>query len=149
LQTENNQLDPATVAEALRQVLQGEDFHDPKQTTARIRLQAAMAQHVDAPYSIATNAMHTVFWNRIWLAKLRGIKKPAMIEDWRVPSAAEWPEIRLGLVETVEEAYVIASAHPFEHSMKNDTAACKTLLAIAVHTAYHLGQITLLKSLSK
>jgi hypothetical protein len=149
LQTENTHLDAATVAEALRQVLQGEDFHGPKQATARIRLQSAMSQHSDAPYSIATNAMHAVYWNRIWLAKLRGIKKPAMIEDWRVPSAAEWPEIRLGLVETVEEAYEIASAHPFEHSMKNDTLACKTLLAIAVHTSYHLGQISLLKDISK
>lgn len=149
MQSASTHLDPSTVAEALRQVLQGDDFFGPKEATAKVRLHAATAQHAEAPYSIATNAMHTLYWNRIWLAKLRGIKNPAMAEDWRVPSAAEWPEIRLGLTETVEEAHKIASAHPFEHSMKNDTEACRTLLAIAVHTAYHLGQIELLKSFSK
>ena len=33
--------------------------------------------------------------------------------------------------------------------MKTDEAACKNLLAIAVHTAYHLGQITLLKRIAR
>lgn len=149
MRPEATKLDPGTVAEALRQVLQGEDFSGPRQATSRVRLQAATAHHEDAPYSIATNALHTVFWNRIWLARIKGLKSTGVGEDWRVPSAGEWPEIRQALVGTVEEAYALATAHPFKHSMKSDHDACSTLLAIAVHTAYHLGQISLLKELSK
>ena len=66
-----------------------------------------------------------------------------------MPEPGEWKRIRKELVETTEEAYKIANAEPFTHQMKSHDIACKTLLAIAVHTAYHLGQLTLLKKLEK
>ncbi|MEO7454047.1 MAG: hypothetical protein ABIV13_04720, partial [Fimbriimonadales bacterium] len=74
---------------------------------------------------------------------------PDMKKDWRVPNPEEWERIRKELTATVEEAYAIATAKPFKHKMKSDEAACRTLLAIAVHTAYHLGQISLLKRMAR
>jgi len=39
----------------------------------------------------------------------------------------------------------IAASEPFEHRMKSDAEAIHMLVQIAVHGAYHLGQINLLK----
>ena len=142
-------MDAQTAAEALRQVIEGEDFSGPVSLTHGISEQKANSVDAEWPYSIATNAEHAVFWNRIWLARLEGTKRPDMLKDWRTPAPNEWPRIRRDLVETLERAHEIASAQPFEHAMKSDSAACKTLLAMAVHTAYHLGQINLLKRMSR
>lgn len=142
-------MDSATVAEALRQVMEGDDFYGPKPTVSRVTADNAVKTPATFPYSIATNALHTVFWNRIWLARLQGKKRPNILEDWRVPDAEEWSLIRQDLVKTVEDAHKIASSKPFVHAMKSDEAACKTLLAIAVHTAYHLGQINLIKRVAR
>jgi hypothetical protein len=142
-------MDPKTVAEALRQVMRGEDFYGPKAAVSRVRQETANATLPNCPYTIATNAEHALFWNKIWLARLNNTKRPNMLKDWRVPEPDEWDRIRRELVESVEEAYRIASSKPFKHSMKTDEAACKNLLAIAVHTAYHLGQITLLKRIAR
>jgi uncharacterized damage-inducible protein DinB len=142
-------MDPATVAEALRQVLEGEDFYGPRPATSRVKQETANLDLPLSPYSIATNAEHTVFWNKIWLARLNDTKRPDMKKDWRVPEPEEWDRIRKELATTVEEAHKIASSRPFKHKMKSDEAACKTLLAIAVHTAYHLGQISILKRMAR
>jgi hypothetical protein len=142
-------MDPKTVAEALRQVLDGADFYGPKSATLRVTDEVAERELPNSPYSIATNTEHTVFWNRIWLARLKDEKRPDMKMDWRVPDKSEWGHIKRELTETVQEAHKIASAKPFRHAMKSDEAACKTLLAIAVHTAYHLGQISLLKRMDR
>ena len=142
-------MDPQTVAETLRQVLDGEDFYGPGPATSRVKSETANLRPDASPYSIATNAEHAVFWNKIWLARLNDTRRPDMKKDWRVPEAGEWDRIRKELRETVEEAHKIASSKPFRHKMKNDEAACKTLIAIAVHTAYHLGQIALLKRIAR
>jgi hypothetical protein len=142
-------MDPGTVAEALRQVLEGDDFAGPRAMTRGVSETTAARQNEDAPYSILINAEHALFWNRIWLARLEGSKRPNMLEDWRTPAPQEWKRIRTELTESVERAFRIASAKPFMHGMKSEDAACRTLLAIAVHTAYHLGQINLLKRIAR
>jgi hypothetical protein len=142
-------MDPKTVAEALRQVLEGEDFYGPKPMVSRVTQDTANLEIEGCPYTIATNAEHALFWNKIWLARLKNTKRPDMKKDWRVPSPGEWEGIRKELAASVEEAHAIASKEPFKHEMKSDEAACKTLLAIAVHTAYHLGQLALLKRMAK
>lgn len=142
-------MDPKTVAEALRQVLEGEDFRGPASATSSVTDAVANQSLPISPYSIATNAEHALFWNKIWLARLNDTKRPDMKKDWRVPSPDEWKRIRQELVDSVEAAHRIASAMPFKHHMKSDDAACETLIAIAVHTAYHLGQIALLKRMAR
>ena len=137
------------IAEALRQTIEGDDFSSPKAMVSRMKAEDASREVPGAPYDIATQVLHADFWNRIWLARLRGEKRPNMLKDWRVPSPEEWDDIRSAFFKNLDAARAIAEAEPFTHSMKSDESAKNTLLAISVHTAYHLGQIYLLKRMMK
>ncbi|HJP83011.1 MAG TPA: DinB family protein [Fimbriimonadaceae bacterium] len=140
-------MDAATVAEALRQILHGEDF-DPPTKLRGMKPEVATRVPEGVPYSIATNLWHCDYWNRLWLARLTGAKRPAKniwAEDWQIPTESEWSETVERFMSNLELAREIALREPLEHAMKSDEVAIKTLNQIAVHTAYHVGQIALLK----
>ena len=138
-------MDPKTAAEALRQVWEGRDFPPPKRILSNVKAEDAARVPAGFKYSILTLTEHNNLWNGIWLGRLVDRKRPDMTEDWRVPKPAEWPEIRSRFLEGMEEALAIAEANPFRHKMKSDEVAIQTLLQIAVHTAYHVGQFVLIK----
>jgi uncharacterized damage-inducible protein DinB len=98
-----------------------------------------------APYSILTNLAHAVFWQEIWLDRLAGRRARSFTEDWKTPPHEEWPLVRQQFLDGLSRALQIARSDPFDHKMKTDAVAIKTLMQIAVHDAYHLGQINLLK----
>jgi uncharacterized damage-inducible protein DinB len=133
------------VAEALRQTVEGDDFSSPKAMLRRMTAEDACRKLPGAPYSIATQTLHAAYWNQIWLARLKGEKRPNMLKDWRVPPPNEWPTVRSSFLAGLEEALSIAHMDPLDHKMRSDESARNTLLAISVHTAYHVGQIFLLK----
>lgn len=139
------------VAEALHQLIEGYDFAPPKRL---VNVKADLACRVPpgSPYSIATNTWHCDFWNRIWLARLQGTKRPSgniYKDDWHEPSLEEWPETKERFLANILKAHEIATAEPFQHAMNDDAKAVKTLCQIAVHTAYHLGQIAMIKRMAK
>ncbi len=139
------------VGEALKQIIEGYDFDTSKRL---VNVKADVACHVPAscPYSMATNVWHCDFWNRLWLARLLGEKRPSgniYKMDWHVPSAAEWPATKDTFLANIQKAYEIATAEPFQHAMENDIKAVEKLCQIAVHTAYHVGQIALIKRMAK
>jgi hypothetical protein len=138
-------MDPATAAEALRQVWEGEDFPPPASILKGVKAEDAAALPPGFKYSLITLVEHSWFWQEIWLARLVDRKRPDMRKDWRVPDPGEWPEVRLRFLEGFEEALAIARAQPFEHKMASDEKAIETLLKIAVHNAYHVGQFVLVK----
>ena len=135
--------------EALIQVRDGRDFSSPKAILSRVTAEGACAQAEGCPYSLATYVEHCAFWQDIWLAKLRGEKGKSFIEDWRVPQPGEWHNVRKRFLRGLDEAIAIAEKTPFVHSMKDDDAACATLIQIAVHNAYHVGQFVFLKRMVK
>lgn len=137
-------MDP--VAEALRQVVEGADFTPPEELLRTVKPAQAVAMVPGSPYSIATNVAHADIWNRLWLARLRGEKKFNPFPDFPSISEADWPSVRDRFVENLVAAQGVAEAKS-KHAMKSDEAAAKVLLQIAVHTAYHLGQVRLLKRL--
>jgi uncharacterized damage-inducible protein DinB len=144
-------MDAATVSETLRQVIEGMDFA-PAKRLVNIKADLACAMKEGFPYSIATNIWHCDYWNRLWLARLRGEKRPAKnvwAEDWHEPAAEDWPEVKASFLENLTAAHEIASAKPFTHAMKSDDDAIQVLNQIAVHTAYHVGQVALLKRMLK
>lgn len=144
-------MDPITVAEALRQVIDGMDFASAKRLV-NIKPEVALAKPDHWPYSIAGNIWHCDYWNRLWLARLLGEKRPAKniwAEDWHDPAIEEWPSIKKQFLENLSRTQTIASAQPFTHAMKSDDEAIKVLNQIAVHTAYHVGQVALMKRLLK
>jgi uncharacterized damage-inducible protein DinB len=142
-------MDQTTAAEALRQVFEGADFTPPTKMLSRLTAEQAAARIPSAPYSILTLVAHADFWQRIWLARLGGEKRPSIIEDWRVPNSTEWQSLRKSWLEGMTQAIQIASRKPFEHKAKNDATAVKFLLEIALHNSYHMGQIALLKRMAR
>ncbi|HEY0866467.1 MAG TPA: DinB family protein [Fimbriimonas sp.] len=139
----------ATASEALRQVRDGMDFSAPK-SVLKIRAERAVVRARGWPYSSAENVAHCDLWQQIWLAKLRGETRPRLdpkIWDWPKVHTSEWGKVREDFLRNLGDALAIASAEPFVHRMKSDEDAVKTLLEIAVHDAYHIGQCVLLKRL--
>jgi hypothetical protein len=142
-------MDPKTTYDALKQIWDGDDIPAPRTMLARIKPEDAARKLPGAPYSLLTNLAHADMWNRIWLARLNNTKRPDMMKDWRVPSASEFDSLRASFLDGIQEAMRIASSKPFKHEMKDDIVAVRTLHMIAVHTAYHCGQMNLLKRMMK
>lgn len=139
------------VAELLHQLIEGYDFAPPKRLV-NVKADVACRVPAGSPYSIATNAWHCDFWNRIWLARILGEKRPPgniYKDDFYEPTPKEWPETKARFLANILKAHELATAEPFVHAMKDDTEAVKRLCQIAVHTAYHLGQIAMIKRMAK
>ncbi len=136
-----------TLREAIRQVLEGTDFDPADKVLGNLTPEQATTKLPGWPYSIATNLAHTDHWQRIWLARLEGTKRPKSFPDFPEISPEDWPEVRDQFLANFERTMAIAKAEPFEHQMKSDKVAVKILLEIAIHNAYHIGQMKLLKRL--
>jgi hypothetical protein len=130
---------PEGVAETLRQIRDGRDFSAPR-ALLRISPKAAVFRLPGWPYSIADNVAHTVFWQDLWLARLRGESASVVMgEDWPTVSARAWAEVRERFLAGLDEAVAIA-----------EKGGNTVLLArIAHHDAYHVGQWALLKRLGR
>lgn len=135
--------------EALRMVWEGDDIPALKGQLSRIRASDAVAVPAGHRCSIATYVLHADLWNRIWLARLNGEPRKSLMNDWkndwREPSQDEWPAIRDSTLSNFKRAMKMASKTPIKHKMKSDASAEAMLLNIAIHTAYHVGQIATLK----
>ena len=139
--------DPARVAvvTALRQVRDGADIPPPGTLLKNVTPTRAALELPNSPYSILTNLAHADFWQTVWLNRLKGLPAKSFTEDWKTPDPEAWPELRQKFLQDLEEALRIAESEPFAHRMKSDEVAIFTLLQIAIHDSYHLGQINLLK----
>lgn len=138
-------MDPATAAEALRQVRDGRDFQSPAKVLARVAAKDACRTLPEFGYSLATYVLHTDFWQVMWLGRLRGGKTPSITEDWRVAQEHEWEDIRRQFLANFDACVQLAENIPFAHQLKRDDRAVAMLLQIAVHNAYHVGQFVLIK----
>ncbi|MFN8138403.1 MAG: DinB family protein [Fimbriimonadales bacterium] len=135
----------AAAHEALRQVWDGDDIPALKSALNRVNAEAASAVLPGFRYSLATYVLHTDLWNQIWLARLLDKPRPTFLKDWRVPKAAEWPEIRDSMLENYKEAMRLAANPKFKHKTKSDATALSAFMNIAVHTSYHVGQFFMIK----
>jgi len=127
------------VAETLRQIRDGRDFSPPR-SILRISPERAVLRLPTWPYSIADNVAHTVYWQDLWLARLRGAKINAVMgEDWPTVAPERWTELRERFLSGLDEAIGIAESG----------GEVSTLARIAHHNAYHVGQWALLKRLRR
>ncbi|MBS1718527.1 MAG: DinB family protein [Armatimonadetes bacterium] len=136
-----------SVAELLRQVYDGLDFDGAEHLLGTIKPGDAVRRPPGAPYSIATVIAHADIWQRLWLARLTGAKRPNPFPDFPVIEEAAWIPVRDRFLDSFRLARSIAESEPFKHAMKTDEAAVSTLTQIAVHNAYHMGQVKLIKRL--
>jgi hypothetical protein len=137
-----------SVAETLRQVIHGRDFDAVAKTLKTISNESATTLLPHCPYTIATNVSHAEQWQRSWLHKLMGLPTFDVWKhgkDFPVVTPNEWPHVREGFLKGLEDALSIAETVPFVHHMADDVKAMQTLNRIAVHGAYHIGQVRLLK----
>ena len=126
--------------QALDQLISGRDFDPPAKLLANIKPEAAVRLLPGAPYSIATNIAHTDIWQRVWLAQLDGTPRLNPFPDFPVVPAEKWPEIRAGFLANLERARELAAECP-----PDDEKRQAKLLQFAIHGAYHVGQVKLLK----
>ena len=139
----------SAAAEALRQIIEGDDFATPAGLLKSINSELAVRMPVGFAYSIATYVEHARIWQDLWLSQLRG-ENPARVDygkDFPCVSAEDWPKVRKDFIKGLLDAHAIALRNPFLHGAADDAKAVRTLLKIANHGAYHLGQIALLKRL--
>jgi uncharacterized damage-inducible protein DinB len=132
----------STVAEALRQLVEGEDFSTPREMLGSIEPGMATTVPPGCPYSIATNVMHALLWQDLWVARLRGEPgtRPEMDHDFPDVTEAEWPEVRARFVDGLDQALALAESESFDEETSG-----RILFQIVNHGAYHLGQVQLLK----
>jgi uncharacterized damage-inducible protein DinB len=134
-----------TIVELFRQMEEGGDIPPARQVLSRLTPELAATKLPNWPYSILTNLAHAVFWQNNWLAHVRGERAQSFTNDWRVPDPSEFGSLRKEFLDGFAEARRIAESQPFDHKMKSDDIAIKTLMYIAIHNSYHLGQMNLLK----
>ena len=131
------------IARSLRLLREGQDTHAPA-SVLKISAARACRKLAPAPYSIAENLAHAYQWQRHWLAKLGVAERMpgSPIEwDWLPVAEAEWPEVRRGFLQGLDQAI------EFAERVGHEEQAEFVLNQILIHDAYHLGQCVLLKRL--
>lgn len=142
-------MDSVTISDTFDQVISGEDIPQIGRLLKSLSPEAAATVPEGSPYSILTNLEHTDFWQRVWLARLDGTRRPNFRDDWRVPDASEYEAIRASFLANLARAKAIADSWPVDHHMKSDAVALRTLVSLAIHTTYHIGQIKLMARMIK
>jgi uncharacterized damage-inducible protein DinB len=137
------------VAEAVRQMSEGEDFFNADDLTRDISPESACKVPTGSPYSIGTQVAHALVWQDVWLAKIKGDPAIEVTDemDFPVVDCADWPELRGRFIAETEMAEALATSEDLTRPIGNTTVG-ELLLQIAIHNSYHIGQIALLRQLS-
>ncbi|MBV6458341.1 MAG: hypothetical protein HONBIEJF_01468 [Fimbriimonadaceae bacterium] len=141
-------MDRTVLALVLRHIIEGYDIPTPA-GMLRIKAGTASIQPDHVPYSLATNLAHALLWQDIWLEKLAGKPRRPQMEVWsndfRVPEESEFPVLKKRFLAGLNEALRLTESDPFDHKLPTDEEAIDALVRIAVHGAYHIGQMNLIK----
>ncbi len=138
-------MNTSTVAEVFRQIQRGDDIPAPASLFKGISQANASKCLPNFPYSIIENLWHVVFWQTIWLDRLQGRRAKSFMDDWQTPPPEQFKPLVAQFLKNESVALKILSGTKFKHMMKSDEIAIKTLIAMAVHDSYHLGQINVIK----
>ncbi len=137
------------IIEAIRQMIEGEDYTPLERLMADLTPEQATQKPVRSPYSIATVVWHTWFWVNLWVHEVRGTEDALGVytpgADWRDISAGEWETMRERMLESLQQARALAATEDLARKTRQDQTVGQNLLQIAIHTAYHIGQVTLLR----
>ncbi len=137
-------MDRKTVQRMLKMVRDGDDIPAPA-ALLKISAKNASKRLPGFPYSIHENLWHAVFWQDMWLNAIEGKPNRDWTEDWQSPAESEWPDTKERFLKNIDQAIRLAGRKELKHSCKTDKRTAELLMNIAVHDAYHLGQITLIK----
>lgn len=138
-------MDGTTVADLFDQIVSGEDIPKIEHLLKRISPENAARLLPGTPYSLLTNLAHADFWQKTWLSRIEGGKRPQFKDDWRVPPVEEFESLRASFLGGLRRAREIAHSWPVPHNLENDDRALHVLVSLAVHDAYHIGQMKLIQ----
>jgi uncharacterized damage-inducible protein DinB len=138
-----------TANELLRQLIEGHDFEPVARMIGDLTPEQALVKREGWPYSIAENAGHTLYWQKLWLDGIneRATKRArGKNVDWPAVSATEWPAVQAELLAGLQAAHAKSQgAGDLLRKLAHGETVEQVLLRIALHASYHIGQIALLR----
>ena len=130
----------------------GGEFVPPERLLGDLTEAQALAVPPGSPYSIAVLVAHMHFWQERNIEKACGLKapRPEHLDDtFSIVQAGAWPSLRENFLDGLEVCAKIAgelgertSPDRAETSIAYDLAMCP-----ALHSAYHYGQIAMLRQI--
>jgi hypothetical protein len=137
-------------AAAVRELLRGGgEFVEPAGILSDLTEGQSLVVPPGSPHSIAQIVSHMHFYQGSQLVAIRGEAwpKPEHLDDtFSVPPAGAWPALVAAFLAGLEEVARLAEERGAETSpQRQDTSVAYDLVESALHNAYHLGQIVLLR----
>ena len=142
----------------IKHLLEGPGFTPPERTLSGLTLEQASAKPNDSPHSIADILAHLNFWQNWAMSAIGGDHKPmpAQATDGWVGLSGSWDDLVKEFLAGLEKAKTLTEdeallQQPFDPENKIGWGFEKHSIGevivdvIAVHNAYHLGQIILLR----
>jgi hypothetical protein len=127
----------------------GGEFQPPDRILSDLTEAQAVAVPKGSPYSIAQILAHTHFYQQATLTQLRGEDwpRPAHLEETFAPiTLGGWGSLVDAFLNGIAEAKKLAEEKRDTISpSRDDTNVDYDLAESALHNAYHLGQIVLLR----
>lgn len=137
--------------EALRQFLTGNDFEPPERLLADLPPDLAATVPTGLPYSIAQQVAHMVYWQKLWLGRIREQPQERTGEkrdDWPAVAPEGWEEVRREFLSGLEDAEALAHDDAaLSKRLANGDTVDAVLLMLILHNTYHLGEIALLRQI--
>lgn len=139
---------PLAVAEMLEG---GGEFNPPTRIVSGLTEAQATTLVPAAPHCIAQILAHMHFYQNATLARARSevAPKPAHLEDtFALPPSGTWDRLVGNFLADIETCKALAKAESGTTSPdRDDTSLTYDLAESALHNAYHLGQIVMLRQM--
>ena len=135
---------------ALRLLLDGSnEFTEPVRVLSDLTAANALAMPQGSPHSIAQILAHMHFWQQFMIALMRQ-ESPAYpqteADGWPSIEAEQWPELVANFLADLERLKSFTLDEVIlEREYKPDVTVGYLICDAALHNAYHLGQIVLLR----
>jgi len=137
------------VAEALKHIAEGRDFDSLTDVLMDLSSEQATCNPTGCPYSIATLVFHMWFWQDRWLKQIEDIHCEPFSgddSDFVDVSAPDWEKTRDDFFAGYAKLREAASTRVvFEKPTQFGDTVEVLILRASLHTAYHVGQIVLLR----
>lgn len=137
---------PEAVVELLRG---GGEFNEPERILSDLTAEQAYQTPPGSPYSIAQVVAHLHYWQESQLANIRGElqARPEHLDyTFAAPEPAQWEELVAAFLSGIKTMGNLAREKAEATSPdRADTSVPYDLAESALHNAYHLGQIVLLR----
>lgn len=137
-------------SQALRQLLEGSnEFTPPRQLLLDLSAEEATKIPPNVPHSIAQIVAHMHFWQDFMLDLMqeKSPRYPASEEaGWPEVSADQWLQVRTDFLAGLDELQQLTyDEKALAREYKPGTTVGYLICDAALHNAYHVGQIVLLR----